>query len=334
MYTEKEKRIEYFTVLGRRLDDFGNNTPSNQVIEKAIEENRWFSREDILQAVRAIRTQMLDHDLLSQWLAPYSLATEPKKVGIIMAGNLPLVGFFDLLCVLISGHEAWIKPSSKDRILMDYIVGQLHDIAPELPIQPLGDRIPDAIIATGSNNTNRYFRSRYGKIPAILRGNRASAAVLSGNETVSQLHGLAADIFTYSGLGCRNVSHLLLPAGYDINPLLSLFSEYRPVHEKYRHNFTQRAAILKLQNQPFLAGDFFLLREDETLPAAISEITYHFYEDSSQVQQWLYDNDSQLQCVVGDPLPHPRAVKFGEAQSPRLSDYPDAIDVLSFLSTL
>ena len=216
MKHDKENTIAVFAELGRRLETFGRDAASRAAIARASAENGWFSHGDITNSVASIRKTMLDQQALQAWAASYPTVTTPKNVGVIMAGNIPLVGFFDLLCVIVSGHSLFLKMSSKDKALMSYMISQLTEIYPQIPIYELGDSTPDAIIATGSDNTNRYFRSRYGHLPAIFRGSRSSAAVLDGNETPEELAGLADDIFTYSGLGCRNVSHLILPPGYDL----------------------------------------------------------------------------------------------------------------------
>jgi acyl-CoA reductase-like NAD-dependent aldehyde dehydrogenase len=253
-----------------------------------------------------------------------------------MAGNIPLVGFFDMLCVVCAGQECLIKPSSKDSILMRYVVGLLHDISTEISVRELGEgEMPDAVIATGSDNTNRYFRSMYGNIPALLRGNRASAAILDGRESADELRGLASDIFSYSGLGCRNVSHLLVPEDYDVDTLAAILSDWHTdVNPKYVNNFRQRAALLEMEGDKFIRGRFFILRDDDDFPASISEITYHRYKTSDEAVKWLSANSYGLQCVVGHARTDYPVIGFGEAQRPGLNDYADNVDTMSFLSAL
>lgn len=324
--------ISALAELGERLKSFGADDATQNIVSQAIGQNSWFTGSDILAAVEAIRTQMLDAGKLRQWLAPYPEPDVPRTVGVIMAGNIPLVGFFDMLCVVVSGHRCLYKPSSKDSVLIDYFVATLKDIAPEIAIERYEDQTLDAVIATGSDNTNRYFRSKYGDIPSILRGSRASVAVLDGTESREQLAGLAGDIFSYNGLGCRNISHLFIPEGYDFGALIEAAAS-TAVNPKYLNNYKQNIALLRMQGSEYTNGGFFVLRAGTDFPTAISEITYQHYTELSEVEQWLCAHDSQIQCVEGN-VSHPRGVGFGQAQSPTLTDYPDAIDVLGFLANI
>ena len=232
--------IELFSALGRRLADFGGDAPTQEVAERACRANGWFTPADVRRAVAAIADDMLRRDRLETWLAPYPVPVAvPRRVLVVMAGNIPLVGFFDLLCVLAAGHRCLVKPSAKDRVLTEYVVGMLRELDPEVPVGFYDGSSPvDAVIATGSDNANRYFRTQYAGIPALLRGSRQSVAVLSGRETEAQLEGLADDIWAYSGLGCRSVSLLFVPEGYDLRLRMPA------VNEKYRNNYR----LLALQN--------------------------------------------------------------------------------------
>lgn len=323
---------ELFAKLGERLSAFGGGT-SSDLIDSAIRANEWFTRADILRSIEAIRASMLDREKLRAWLADYPAlpVKTSKNVGVIMAGNIPLVGFFDLLCVVASGHRCFYKPSSKDSVLMRYVVDELRAINPQLPIFEYTSQPLDAVIATGSDNTKRYFRSLYESIPAILRGNRASAAVLSGNETPLQIAGLATDIFSYSGLGCRSVSHLLLPRGYDVASLAVNLAQHGVPNPKYLSNFMQRRALLLMTGETFIDGGYFFMRKDDRFPAALSEITYQFYDSRDYVQSWLTTHHDEIQCIVGD---YPQGTGFGMSQFPSLTDYPDGIDVMAWLSKL
>lgn len=323
---------ELFTQLGERLSAFGGGSSSG-VIDSAIRANEWFTRTDIMRSVEAIRISMLDRVKLRAWLADYPAlpVRTPKNVGVIMAGNIPLVGFFDLLCVVASGHRCFYKPSSKDSVLMRYIVDELLAIDPDLPVSEYTSQPLDAVIATGSDNTKRYFISHYAGIPAILRGNRASVAVLTGTETPLQIARLAEDIFSYSGLGCRNVSHLLLPRGYDVTTLAVRLARHGAPNPKYRSNYLQHRAVLQMLGEVFIDGGYFVLRENDRFPAAISEITYQFYDSRDNVGAWLTAHREEIQCIVGD---YPQGTDFGMSQSPALTDYPDSIDVMAFLSDI
>lgn len=325
--------LNLFVELGRRLTRFGADPASQQVIDKARMENNWFSEYDIRRAVEAIAMQMLIRERLEPWMAHYPIpVVAPRRILIIMAGNIPLVGFFDLLCTLIVGHEAWVKCSSKDRVLMEYIIEQLRGIAPQVPIVWAREREterPDAVIATGSDNTNRYFRARYARIPALLRGSRQSVAVLSGDESPTQLRGLADDVFAYSGLGCRSVSLLFVPRGWD-----GVLKPPPQMNEKYRNNYLQTRAVLTMQGIPFRDLGAAVLVKERAFPNALSRIHYSEYDTLQEVEEWLRLHDNELQCVVTESVTHSRRVDFGQAQSPGLTDWPDERDVLEFLTTL
>ena len=332
----RERIAEAFGLLGDRLAGFGADAGSRQVVERAAEANPWFMPGDIVRAVGAVCDRMLDREALAAWLSRYPQAEASKNVAVVAAGNVPFVGFFDVLCVLASGHRCLARFSSKDTVLMEYVCGLVSDIEPELAVAPYRDQAADAAIATGSDNTNRYFRARFAGIPALLRGNRASVAVLTGHETLEQLTGLADDIFAYSGLGCRNVSRLLVPRGYDIGALARTLDIYDPVNPRYRNNFRQRSAVLRMQGVEAVYGGFFVLHAHEGFAADVSEITYSSYHDPAQARRWLAANDPQIQCVVHDPAATgfdcPRQAVFGQAQRPSLTDYPDGRDIMEFLA--
>jgi len=318
--------IDTLCRLGERLQAI-----PEAVIDLAVAENPWFTPTSIRTAVEAIRREMLEREKLEAWLAPYAVPVAvPKKVLIILAGNLPLVGFFDLLCVVASGHHCLVKPSSKDRILMVHIIDELRAIDPALPIELYdGSTPPEAVIATGSDNTNRYFRARYGELPTLLRGSRQSVAVLTGEESVEELRGLEQDIWMHHGLGCRNVSLLFLKRGTE-------FPQIRPqaTHEKYRNNYLQTKALFQMIGQPFIDLDGAVAICQSAFSQALSALSYTYYETDAEVEKWLTEHDRELQCVVARSINHPRRVDFGQAQSPRLTDYPDAVDVVAFLERI
>ena len=246
-----------------------------------------------------------------------------------MAGNIPLVGFFDLLCVVTAGHRCLVKMSSKDAVLMSFVIDQLKKIEPDIPVAVYDGTTPfDAVIATGSDNANRYFRSLYAGVKTLLRGNRHSVAVLNGRETSGQLEALSDDIFSYSGLGCRNVSLIFVPRG------ISLRFASRRMNPKYLNNYRQRKALREMCGDPFFDLGFALLIRQSEFPQALSEVSVVEYDDLSQVAAWLREHDAELQCVVSDCIDHSRRVPFGRSQRPALSDYPDAVDVMEFLYDL
>ena len=323
--------IKTFSALGARLLGFGDDDATRAVIDSACRVNGWFTPADIRRAVRAIACDMLQREKLEAWLADYPAlpVAEPRRVLVVMAGNIPLVGFFDLLCVLAAGHRCLVKPSAKDRVLTEYVVGMLRELDPEVPVGFCDGSSPvDAVIATGSDNANRYFRTQYAGIPALLRGSRQSVAVLSGRETEAQLEGLADDIWAYSGLGCRSVSLLFVPEGYDLRLRMPA------VNEKYRNNYRQQKALLTMTGRPFRDLESAVAVEERAFPAALSRIACSRYKTLGEVEAWLAQHDAELQCVVSECVSHGRRTGFGCAQSPALTDYPDDRDVIAFLAAL
>ncbi len=303
--------FDSFLSLGMALEALPDD-----VVARAAEANGWFTERDIRRAAKAIACGMLNEQALAGWRVP---TPAQGAVGVVMAGNIPLVGLHDMLCVLASGRECLYKPSAKDTALMDFAAGVL---AETLPVRRWEGETVDAVIATGSDNARRLFEGRFAGLPMLLRGNRGSVAVLDGRENEDQLFALADDILAYSGLGCRNVSKLFLPEGYDIGRLAAVLNAYGAPSEKYRNNFLQRRAVLRMQGAEFTEGDFFLLCEGAEFPEYISEIVYDF----DDAEQWLTAHGGQVQCVVG------RDVAFGGAQQPGLSDYADGIDTMAFLA--
>lgn len=323
--------IDLFAALGEELRRFGRDEASRPVIEQACRENRWFTLDDIRYAVEALCHQMLQRDLLDAWLVRYPTlpVAHPRRILVVMAGNIPLVGFFDLLCVVSAGHRCVVKSSAKDSVLMHHLIDLLRTIAPSVAIEPYDGKSPvDAVIATGGDNATRYFKSRYADLPTLLRGHRQSVAVLDGSESEAQLKALSDDIWRYSGLGCRNVSLLFLPEGY--TPRLHTPA----MHPKYRNNCLQTRALLAMQGVAYLDWGDSVAVEQRSFPARLSQIAYTHYRTSAEVSEWLSLHDAQLQCVVTESLPHSRRVGFGRAQSPSLTDYPDERDVMSWLAEL
>lgn len=325
--------IQIFSELGVRLAEFGADEKSRSVIAHAVAENEWFSVEDICYAVEAVRQQMLDADKIAQWLSRYPAvgSRTPRRVAIIMAGNIPLVGFFDLMCVVASGDIPCVKPSSKDHILEEYIEQLLHDIEPELRIERYVEGGEyDAVIATGGDSANLYFATTFEGIPSLLRGSRHSVAVLSGKESKKEMDALADDIFRYSGLGCRNVSMVFVPKrGH-----LSL--KVRKMCRAYHNNYLQCRALLTMQGVKFEdLGEAVLVRSKAEFPRFLSQINVVEYSSLSEVQSWLAENDNALQCVVTSAKElHSRSIPFGCAQQPTLFDYADERDTMQFLISI
>ena len=314
--------VDIFVVLGERLARFGSDDASNRIIDKAIAANGWFTRTDILRAVEAIRTEMLDREKLTAWLGHYTKAVEPKRVAVIMAGNIPLVGFFDLLCVLAAGHECHVKPSSKDSVLMRYVVEQLRDIEPNIAIYDYSaDATYDMTIATGGDDANAYFREHFAGTRTLLRGSRHSIAVLNGNESAEELQALYNDITAYSGLGCRSVSMLFVPRGY-----VPDFKRGEAVNAKLRRNIQAMRAMLTIEGAEFWDAGAFIMRRGEDFAQSLAVVTLREYLDIGEVKKWIEENTEHIQCVVSRS-----DIPFGRAQYPALMDYADGVDTMRFL---
>lgn len=329
-----QERITLLTRLGSYLS--GNDEEWIAVKERAYRENQWFAPEFIEIAVANIVNNFLKPADLEQWARQYKLpetAESPKTVGIVMAGNIPLVGFHDLLCVFISGHNAVIKASSKDEVLIKHLVKKLYEW--EVTIQnyiSFAERLNnlDAYIATGSNNSSRYFDYYFGKYPNIIRKNRTSVAILEGTETEDELNLLADDILLFFGLGCRNVTQVYIPEGYDFIPLLNALKKYPEFMEyhKYKHNFDYHLALLIMGGKYYMNNDTVILTENSSPFSPVSQLHYSFYTDKTTLLNQL-STDESIQCVIGREL-----IPFGSAQEPRLSDYADGVDTMEFLTKL
>ena len=317
-----------FERLGERLQNFGNDEYTRTVVDKACAANEWFTAEDICCAVYAICKQFLTHGKLQEWLSRYNISSvEPKRVAVIMAGNIPLVGFFDLMCVLLCGHTALVKPSSKDKVLTEYIISELKSISAELPILPYSDSsVCDMVIATGGDSAAAYFQSRFASIPSLIRGSRHSLAVLDGSESEADIKALSRDIFTYWGLGCRNVSLVMLPRGCE----LRILPPDRQ-NEMYRGCYLSTRAIMAMTSRTYIDLGFALAVEQRDFSDNISCVNYCYYDSIEEVERWIKERDSVIQCVVSRCVEHPRRVDLGCAQYPTLNDYADGIDVMEFL---
>ena len=294
-------------------------------------QNPWFTQEN-LHFNLAQWGKILTKENINNWVSPYEYAQNPKKVGIIMAGNIPLVGFHDLISVLLSGHNAMVKSSSKDDVLMDFVIHYLKNADEDLAnaVQKV-ERLQnsDAVIATGSNNTARYFEYYFKEIPHIIRKNRTSVAVLTGNESPEDLKKLSEDIFRYFGLGCRNVTKLYLPENFITDLLFEAFYDWNLIinHTKYSNNYDYNRAIYLMEQQAFLDNNFVILKEAKDFHSPIGVVHFEFYENLDKVKKELEENEEKIQCVVGNDF----EVKFGETQKPTLTDYADQVDTMKFL---
>lgn len=317
---------EIFVALGERLANFGDDEHSNRIIEDALAANGWFTRADILRAVDAIRSEMLDREVLSKWLNNYAATAEPKRVAVIMAGNIPLVGFFDLLCVLAAGHECHLKPSSKDSVLMRYVVEQLRDIDKDIAIFDYSaDATYDMAIATGGDDANLYFREHFAGTRTLLRGSRHSIGVLNGAESAEELRALYNDITAYSGLGCRSVSMLFVPRGYVPN-----FERGVAENIKLRRNVQAMRATLTIEGAEFYDSGAFIMRRGEDFAQSLAVVTLKEYADIADVKAWINTNAECIQCVVSN-CGIEGSQPLGRAQYPALMDYADGVDTMRFL---
>jgi len=280
----------------------------------------------------------LEKENLRTWISKYNIKNEISKVAIIMAGNFPLAGLHDLICVIISGNQGIIKPASDDKILINFFIEFLHKKFPETKqlIKTTSDKLGDfdKVIATGSNNTFNYFEYYFRNKSTLLRKNRTSVAVISGNESQTDLELLSDDIFMYFGLGCRNVSKLFIPEDYDLNILKEKFKKYNHIvnHNKFYNNYNYQKIINTMNGELFIDGDYFLMKQSKEYAPPISVIYYDFYNEILEVQEAVKVNKNQIQCIVTN-LQIENSIKFGEAQKPKLYQYADDIDTLDFLLT-
>lgn len=339
------ERLDLLAELGHYLHS-GGDAELDAAIQQSYLENQWFTEENARKALAAIATQLLDRQALSAWAAAYPIhpGHHPKAtVGLIMAGNIPLVGFHDWLCVFAAGHRAKVKLSEKDKRLLPVLVKKMgawqHESWAYTEFLTEHDLLTDfdAIIATGSNNTARYFEQYFGKYPHIIRHNRNGIAVLNGAESMADLYALGEDIFAYFGLGCRNVSKMYVPRGYQFDRLLEALHEYRELanHNKYKNNFDYNMTLFILNKVLYMANGCIILKEDPSLASRIASVHYEYYDQLSDVETMLSAQQHDIQCVVSNvALKNTTALPFGKSQSPGLNDYPDGVDVMAFLTGL
>ncbi len=325
-YLEQPQQSEYTSLL-------------DTAIRKAQAENAWFTEDSIYKALQGI-VYLLEEQKLREWLAKYSFAKDSKTVACVLAGNIPMVGFHDMLCVLLAGHRFVGKLSGKDSQLLPALCKILIDFAPDfeqsITFAPNLQNVEyDAVIATGSNNSARYFEHYFGQKPHIIRKGRSSVAILSGKESEEDLQGLADDIFMYFGLGCRNVSKLYIPKGFDIRGIFSHFEKYaiHKNHHKFMNNYDYNRSINLVNQVAFYETGFAIFQENTELLSPISTVYYEFYEDLETVKQQLALYEDSLQCIVSNEK-LANFVPLGKAQFPEVDDYADGIDTLAFLQKL
>ena len=329
-----QKRIDLLIRLGEYILE--NNQSWREAKEEAERFNNWFTPEFLDNSSINIAEQFLQPEKLRAFAQAYCIPEEissPKTVGLVMAGNIPLVGFHDWMCIFLSGHKAFIKSSSKDEILIKHLLEQLFSWNADCREQSIfGGMLKgaDAYIATGSNNSARYFEYYFNKYPNIIRRNRTSVAIVTGNESGSDLEKLSDDVHLYFGLGCRNVTKIYFPEGYDFVPLLTAFKKYLYFidHHKYKNNYDYLLAIHLLNHKYYMTNGALLLSENSSVFSPISQLNYEFYTDIELLKNSL-ENNHDIQCIISKDY-----VPFGDSQRPSLTDYADGTDTMKFLLQL
>ncbi len=336
----RNKRINAFVELGKYLTNPKNKAEIEDLAISANRRNNWFTVPNVLKSLNAIGSQYLEMHKLTHWANTYEQNENPKSVGVIMAGNLPAVGFHDALAVLVSGHTLLAKLSTEDMILIPALLEKLVSIEPGFAEQiKYADRLNDAdsFIATGSDNTARYFHYYFSKKPNIIRRNRTSVAILTGRETSEELYALGLDMLQYFGLGCRNVSKLFVPVGYDFTKFYESIQSLDHIflnHHKYFNNYEYNKSVLLINRTLHYDNGFLMITENPAFVSPISTVYYETYDSVNQVQEQLEQHREKIQCVIGRSENISGAIPFGSAQEPGLSDYADSVDTMTFLSTI
>ncbi len=307
------------------------------VLKRSQLENAWFTLENQKFALNQW-ADLLNEDQIKKWLSNYKVANTPKKIGLILAGNIPMVGFHDVISVVLSQHIPLIKLSSKDKLMLPFLLGKWNEFSDGNVNYEFTERLAnfDAVIATGSNNTARYLEYYFKDSLSIIRKNRTSIAVLKGDETVEELQLLAEDIFRYFGLGCRNVTRMFIPEDYLIDKIFESFLNFKEVinHNKYANNYEYNRAIYLLNQERFWDNNFVMLKEDEALFSPLSVLNFTRYSDLEEVKTFISDNESNIQAIVAKPTLGLDSINFGEAQHPGLDTYADNVDTMRFLEVI
>ncbi len=333
------ERIDALVQLGNYLE--AGSEVLDAIIQQSYITNKWFVVENVRLSLHAIRTEFLNREKLIAWADAYRINPNgnQKTIGLILAGNIPLVGFHDVLAVFVAGHKAKIKLSEKDKFLLPHLLAKLEEIDERTKAYfELTPKLADfeAVIATGSNNTARYFETYFGKYPNIIRKNRNGVAVLTGEESEAELKALGQDIFQYFGLGCRNVSKLYIPANYNFDPLLEALHEYREIvlHNKYKNNFDYNYTLLIMNSIKHYSNGCILITEDNSLQSRIAQLHFELFADADDLRSKLAAHEDDIQCIVSRPIEGLDTFPFGKAQQPTLMDYADGVDTMTFLTGL
>lgn len=345
--TSRENQISGLCKLGLYLRNFLDQDPDqydeeqqafSQILKRSEIENQWFTPDNLRFTVKQW-AHLLTEESVHAWLQAYRVSSTPKKVGLVLAGNIPMVGFHDVISVVLSGHIPVIKLSSKDQRLIPFLLQKWQGFSGKDVRFSLVQKLEgfDAVIATGSNNTARYLEYYFKDSPSIIRKNRTSVAVLSGKESDEELQLLAQDIFLYFGLGCRNVTRLFIPKDFALDRLFENFIAFKDMinHHKYANNYDYNRAVYLLNQEKFWDNNFVLMKEDESLFSPLAVLHFSRYETINEVKDFLNQNAADVQCVVALPdLGFSDAVAFGEAQNPALNTYADNVDTMRFLEVI
>lgn len=335
-----EERIACLSSLGAFIEEELAQS-LRPVIEQSIIENPWFTEGNVKTALSSVAHQYLSKDHLVRWASSYGIKESSKKrVGLVLAGNIPMVGIHDVISVFTAGHVAHLKYSSKDKVLIKRLIDEMATIDDRSreyfkEVDKLTDI--DAVIATGGDTAATHFEYYFSKYPHIIRKNRSSVAVLTGNESVDDFKALGKDIFTYFGLGCRNVAKIYVPKGYEFNQFYEAIIEYSHVieHNKYKNNYDYTHAIYLLGQHPFLTNNFLIIREDESMASRISCLHYESYENLESLSLKLINESDQIQCIASSvSLQGVNVLPLGACQEPGLDDYADGVDTMAFLTEL
>lgn len=336
-----KERIELIVNAGEKLKGYASNEELQRTISLAGSENHWFTEQNIKKSIGAITEKYTDASKLNQWIKKYELVenNKPKILGLLLAGNIPFVGIHDVIAGFVIGHYLKLKYSDKDTYLMKLFVKLIVDQNPKA--QPYFEEVErmnniDMVIATGSNNTARYFDYYFGKMPNIIRKNRVSVAVLGPNTTEEELKQLGEDVFSYFGLGCRNISKMYLPKGYKIEKIMEAFEDWKELvlHNKYKNNFDYNYAIYLLNKVKFFTNGSLITIEDDSLYSRISCLHFSYYEDEGSLRNEILALQDELQCIVANVnIEGVKTYGFGQTQAPELWDYADGVDTMEFLSS-
>ena len=329
--------LENRIVLFLKLGNFLRNETSKETLKewgyRARNGNGWFTEDNVALAIDNIAKAFLTEDALRQFSSTIT-PTEAKSVGLICAGNIPLVGFHDLLCVLLAGHKALLKLSSSDSVLMKFIIAKLIELEPEINgFIEIAERLnsADAFIATGSDNSSRYFEYYFKNKPSIIRKNRSSVAVFTGNESTLELRNLGNDIFRYFGLGCRNISKVFVPKGYKFDTFFESIEYWNTIsiHHKYVNNYDYNKSIYLINGNHHYDNGFLLVTQNDGLVSPLTVLFYQEYSDKKDLEEMILNHKEKLQCIVGsDHTP------FGQSQTPKIDEFADNVNTLDFLAGL